>query len=421
MGLDTLRAERALVRDPLGFLSGLAADQGDLARFRVGRRDVLLVTDPGTIREVLVARQQDFVKRNAIPADERSTEPMSGLLLSDDDAVHATARRVLRPAFATERMEAAREIAAEETRRVLAGWHDGDVVDVGRQLWTITVETVALVLLGARFGTSAGQVIDDSLAFAETFRLVSSRGRQAARGLARLPQTFRAAVALQRLRERSAGPEGAVPDGGPRADGVTVPGLLAAAGDATAGADRADEAFMVLTAALETTSTALTWACHLLAEHPDEADRLRADPSRARAVFAETLRLYPPAWYIGRLARTDVDLERGRVAAGTMVLVCPYLVHRDERRHTEPARFSPDRWTGGTEAARAAFAYLPFGGGRRHCLGEGLAWAEAAEVLGALAADWRLEPLDGAVPPTPLPRASLGLARPLRLRARRRI
>lgn len=417
MALDTLRTERALLRDPLGFLAALAADRGDLASFRVGRRDVLLVTDPGTIREILVTRQQDFVKRNAIPADDRSTEPMSGLLLSDDDAVHTTARRILRPAFATERTAAARGIAAEEARQVLGDWQDGGVVDVGRQLWTITVETVALALLGRRFGTSAGQVIDDSVAFAETFRLVSSRGRQAIRGLARLPRTIRAAVGLQRLRERSAGPEGAGPGGA--ADGVTVPGLLAAAGDAIAGADLADEAFMVLTAALETTSTALTWACHLLAEHPAEADRLRAEPSRARAVFAETLRLYPPAWYIGRLARADAELDRVTVAAGTMVLVCPYLVHRDERFHIEPTRFSPDRWIGGTEAGRTAFTYLPFGGGRRHCLGEGLAWAEAEEVLGALAVDWRLEPLDGAAPPIPLPRASLGMARPLRLRAHR--
>src|SRR6185295_9479866 len=117
----------------------------------------------------------------------------------------------------------------------------------------------------------------------------------------------------------------------------------------------------------------------------DDAARL---PYTER-VFSEAMRLYPPAWVIGRRALTDVVIGRYLIPARTIVLVSPYVVHRDPRWYPDPERFDPDRWTPEARAARPRFAWFPFGGGSRQCIGEGFAWAEGVLLIAALATRWR--------------------------------
>jgi cytochrome P450 len=193
----------------------------------------------------------------------------------------------------------------------------------------------------------------------------------------------------------------------------------------------ADELATLLFAGHETTANALTWAWYLLAEHPAELRRLHAevdalgerDPSYddlqglpvTHAVFAETLRLYPPASAFGRLALETCELGGYALARGSGVVISPYVSHRNPRFFPEPDRFIPERWQ---TPAWPEFAYLPFGGGARRCIGEAFARMEGVLVLATLARRYRFERLEPE--PVGIGSATLRPARPIVMRARAR-
>jgi cytochrome P450 len=174
-----------------------------------------------------------------------------------------------------------------------------------------------------------------------------------------------------------------------------------------------DQAMTIFLAGHETTATALAWTWHLLAQHEPERLRLRKEieeavgPDRlptledmprlpyAHAVFSEAMRLYPPVWVVGRRALTDMTLGDIEVPARTIVLASQYLIHRDERFWPESTAFRPERWLDETAATeRPKFAYFPFGGGGRVCIGDGFAWAEGVLMLSVMARRWRFEPVE---------------------------
>ena len=171
-----------------------------------------------------------------------------------------------------------------------------------------------------------------------------------------------------------------------------------------------DEALTLLLAGSETTANALTWTWYLLSQTPDAESKLHAELDRVLAgrlpalddlpqlrytegVFAESLRLYPPAWAIGRRAKQDFSIGEYMIPARSIVLMSPWVVHRDPRWFPEPLNFSPERWLA-EDAGRPKFAYFPFGGGARMCIGERFAQAEGALLLATLGQRWRfrLEP-----------------------------
>ena len=197
-----------------------------------------------------------------------------------------------------------------------------------------------------------------------------------------------------------------------------------------------DEAMTLFIAGHETTSNALTWTWHLLSQHPDVERRLheeidavladrvaRADDAAnlpyTRMVLAESMRCYPPAWGIGRRAIDNVEIGGYTIPGGTIVLVSQYLLHHDARFFPEPERFDPDRWLPEGQQGRPKFAYFPFGGGNRVCIGESFAWIEGILLLATLAQRWRLQRLETS--PVPMKALiTLRPGRPIRMRARSR-
>jgi cytochrome P450 len=168
-----------------------------------------------------------------------------------------------------------------------------------------------------------------------------------------------------------------------------------------------DEALTIFLAGHETTSNALTWTWYLLSQHPEIEARLHEELDAVLAgrmpefndvaalrytemVLAESMRLYPPAWAIGRLSLEDYEVGGYRIPAKSLVLLSQYVMHRDARYYTEPERFDPSRWLPGAREQRPQYAYFPFGGGVRRCIGEGFAWMEGVLLLAALAQRWRL-------------------------------
>jgi cytochrome P450 len=173
-----------------------------------------------------------------------------------------------------------------------------------------------------------------------------------------------------------------------------------------------DEALTILLAGHETTANALTWTWYLLSQSPDAEAKLHAELDRELAgrlptlddlprlrytegVFAESLRLYPPAWAIGRRAKQDFSIGEYVIPARSIVLMSPWVVHRDARWFPDPLKFAPERWQTGEVESRPKFSYFPFGGGARTCLGERFAWMEGVLVIAAIALGWRLRMAPG--------------------------
>jgi cytochrome P450 len=168
-----------------------------------------------------------------------------------------------------------------------------------------------------------------------------------------------------------------------------------------------DEALTIFLAGHETTANALTWTWYVLSQHPDVEARLHAEIDSAlggrrpmfedlqnlpytRMVLSESMRLYPPAWAIGRRALKSFNALGYEVSAGSVVLMSQYIMHRDERFFPEPERFDPERWTAESQAQRPKFSYFPFGGGARVCIGEQFAWMEGILLLATIAQQWRM-------------------------------
>jgi cytochrome P450 len=185
-----------------------------------------------------------------------------------------------------------------------------------------------------------------------------------------------------------------------------------------------DEALTIFLAGHETTANALAWTWYLLSQNPEAEAKLHAeldavlddgrlptveDLPRLRyteMVLAESMRLYPPAWVVGRLAVKEYAVGDHVAAQGTLVLISQYVLHRDPRFFPDPLRFDPERWTPEAKEARPQYAYFPFGGGARRCIGEGFAWMEGTLIIAAIARRWRMR-LVPDHPVVPHPRMTL--------------
>jgi len=173
-----------------------------------------------------------------------------------------------------------------------------------------------------------------------------------------------------------------------------------------------DEALTLLIAGHETTANALIWSWYLLSQNPEAEAKLHAELAEVlggrlpefddvpklpytTGVFSESLRLYPPAWAMGRRAKQDYAIGEYPIPAGSILLMSPWVSHRDPRWFPEPEKFEPDRWRPERAEKLPKFAYFPFGGGARVCIGERFAWTEGVLVLATLAQRWKMRLVPG--------------------------
>jgi cytochrome P450 len=407
-----LAALAAFRRDPLAFLERVHREHGDVAAWRFGRRRVYLLAHPELVRDVLVTRHRNFIKSRAL---QRARVILGNGLLTSEGEFHLRQRRLAQPAFHRERIAALGEQMVGFASATADGWRAGVEMDLPREMNRLTLAIAGKTLFGADVQAEAdeiGSALTDAL---EAFKRLTNPLGPLLDKLP-LPTTLRVRRASERLdatiyrmiaARRASGED--------RGDLLSM--LLAARdeeGDGGAMTDLQlrDEVLTLFLAGHETTATALSWTWHLLAQHPDVEAKLHAElgatlAGRApaaddlprlpytRAVLAESMRLYPPAWTIGREPKEEFEAGGYRIRAGTVVLVSPWLMHRDPRWWPDPLRFDPERWTPEREAEQPRFAYFPFGGGPRKCIGEGFAWTEGILVLATLAQRWKLRHAPG--------------------------
>jgi cytochrome P450 len=402
----------AFRRDPLGFLSGLAAGQGDVAAFRIGSTQAVLLSNPDDIRDVLVTQSRSF--GNGI-GRERMKPLLGEGLLTSDGAFHLRQRRLAAPAFHRQRIAAYGATMAALAEQHHAAWCAGQEVDFAQEMMRLTLRIAGQTLFAADTTAATDEV---SAAVHELMGMFSFATPGFLRALEVLPlphvRRFNAArarldrIIYQIIAERRAA-------GDDRGDLLSM--LIAARdaeGDGSGMSDEQlrDEALTIFLAGHETTANALSWTFYLLSQNPHVAERLHAELDAALAgraptpadlpglryaeqVLAESMRLYPPAWTVGRRAREPFTVSGGTFPAGTWVIMSQWVVHHDPRHYPDPYRFDPERFAPEARAARPKFAYFPFGGGPRRCIGEQFAWMEGTLLLASIARRWRPALLPG--------------------------
>jgi cytochrome P450 len=383
---------RSIRRSPIGFLQHLASS-GDVVDFSFRDQRAFLINDPRIIERILVTEQRRFMKP---PALQRASRLLGQGLLTAADPLHTARRRLAQPAFHRHRIQEYGEVMSRRAAHMRDTWFEGTALDVHQALSTLTLSIVGDTL----FST-------DLTPFADTLRSVVARAIESFDPLVALvapmrrlkPERERLGAVVDELIARRLSESGA-------GAGDLLDLLLAADPDGSS-QQLHDDVSTVLLAGFDTISNALTWTWMFLADHPEidaalgrELDTvlggrlpgaadLPALPF-ARAVFNESLRLRPPAWILARLAIEPLALDQGEIPAGALVLMSPYLMHRDPRFFADSLSFTPARWLGEAAGSRPAFSFFPFGGGRRACIGESFALMEGVLVMATVGQQWQL-------------------------------
>lgn len=406
----------ALSDNPLQSLPALAETYGDIVRFSFMGRQFVLISSPETIHEVLVEKAAMF------PKSRRDVEILSHFLgnglLTNDGASHRQQRKLMQPAFHARRIHAYADTMVRYAEEVSSAWQEGEVRNLFDELREITLYIVAKTLFDADRRDMAATV-DDVGAAIHDVQTISDADFNAILSLPAWLPTGRnrrrkqAAATLDRVigdvivRRRAQSVDGVISDTGDLLSML----MLARNEEGAAMSERQlrDELVTIFVAGHETTTNALTWTFYLLARHPLAAARLHTEIDRVLdgrlpkltdlpnlpftlQVIKEAMRLYPPAWVLNaREPRSDVTLGDYAVPAGTQVFISQWVMHRLARYFPEPTRFLPERWTPDFEESLPRYAYMPFGGGPRICIGNSFAMMEAQLVLATLARRFDLE------------------------------
>ena len=422
--------------DPLAFGLKMARDYGDIAWYRLGPLHVYQLNHPDMVRQILVEQPEKFHKPRLV---KRAFRPFAGNgLLTSDGEFWRQQRKLIQPAFHHRQLAAYGDVMVTHTLRMVESFADGEVREMASEMTKLTLEIVVSSLFGSELppdardiGRSMSAVMD-----AANYRVnrplhipawvPTRRNRREKRVLAGLDSMLRTLVQARRE------------SGGSRVDLLSV--LLAAvnedSGVGMSDQQLRDEMMTLFLAGHETTATALTWIWYLLSRHPEVDAKLREElrqvlggraPAAAdlpklpytEMVVRESLRLYPPGPAFAREPVEDVMIGGYKVPAGSIVMVNTYALQRDPRFYTDPGRFDPERFGPGWEERIPRYAYLPFGGGPRVCIGNGFAMMEARLILATVAQHCRLS-LEAADEIKPIQLVTLKPSGPVRMRLERR-
>lgn len=413
-------------------LLGMARTYGPIARFRLFGRDFYLLDDPELVRDLLVTAGRDVVKSRGAQSLKRL---LGEGLLTSEEPLHLRQRRLVQPAFHRERIAGYASTMVAESEASSYAIRDGATIDIMREMMALTLAIAAKTLFGSDVRDEAATIY---AALTTAIELVPTTLGPLGAIKARLPlpENFRFRRARRTL-DRVIYAMIAARRADPSDRGDLLSTLLLARDEEAHGmrdAQVRDEAMTIFIAGHETTALALTWSWYLLSQDAAAEQRLHAEVDAvlgersatlddvprlpyATAVVKEALRLYPPAWLLGRRTLRDVTLAGRTLRKGSVAFVSPYVSHRNPRWFPQPEAFLPERWE--TLDDLPKFAYYPFGGGTRVCIGEAFAWTEAVLALATLAQRWRFALVPGTAVAL-LPMVTIRPKYPLMMTAHRR-
>lgn len=396
-----LRSIRKITSDPLTYLESTWTEFGDVVQFPIPKPATYLVSSPVGAREVLV-NQHGSTSKQTLQYNNLSLVTGDGLLTADTQAWRPR-RRMLQPAFH-------KEMIALTERHIDAGlakldiqWTDVTtsgpaIIDIDQAMMSLALE----ITCGALFGIDVNDDIDEITAAT----LTALHGVVArARNPIALPLYFPTPANLKMIRAvrrldkavdaiLASRESNMLPAQAPIRDMLDV--LLDPDLETPLSKQQIrDEIATFIVAGHETVASALTWAWHLLVTNPAELEKLKQDPARAQLVFDESLRLYPPAWVITRKTLNDLTVDDVLIPKNSLVIISPWLVHRNPKAWENPGAFIPDRFSSGSPQ----LGYLPFGAGARLCIGKEMARLEGAKILAHIASTWNIEAIHTSAVP----------------------
>jgi cytochrome P450 len=390
-------------RDPLTFLPEAIHTYGDVIGLRFLKFRIYFLNHPDMIEDLLVTQARKFEKGRVLKANKRLFG--KGLLTSEGD-FWLRQRRLAQPAFHRSRINSYAEAMVQYADSLVKTWKDGELRDIHVEMMGLTLQIVGKTLFGVEV---TGEVQEVGHALEALMELNSDfRRLMLVPGWMPTLTNIRAELAIRRLdkiiykiiKQRRA-------SGEDRGDLLSM--LLQAQdedGSHMSDTQLRDEALTIFLAGHETTAVTLSWTWWLLAQHPEVEAKLHREldsvlngrtptlddlPSLRYTdrVITESMRLYPPAWGMARMAVEDTELAGYKIRKGSGVTVSQWAVHRDPRWFDEPLEFRPERWEGDLAKRLPRFAYFPFGGGPRQCIGNTFALMETALVLATIAQQFR--------------------------------
>jgi cytochrome P450 len=399
----------ALQQHPLEYFTELTRQYGDVWGMRIGRFRSLFINHPDLIEEVLVNKARLYHKGRILQANKYLFG--EGLLTAEGD-FWLRQRRLAQPAFHRERIAGYAATMADYTGQMLGSWRSGEERDIHQEMMNLALRIVGKTLFDAdvtRDAREVGETLDMLLKIASNFgRTVlvplwvpTPRNLRAKAGVRRIERIIYRIIAERRASGRDTG------------DLLST--LLAVEDeDGTRMNDRQlrDETITLFLAGHETTASTLSWTWWLLAQNPAVEKRFHAELDGVLGgrhptmddlpqlgylahVLTESLRLYPPAWGMARLAEEEHEIAGYPVLPGYGVAMAQWVVHRDARWFDAPLEFRPERWENGLAKQLPRFAYFPFGGGPRQCIGNTFALMEASVVLATIGQRFRLQLVPG--------------------------
>jgi cytochrome P450 len=409
--------------DSLGFVERCAREFGDVVPTRFLYVPALFLFHPDYVEYVLTAGNKNFIKAASLRSPFFHRLVGKGLVTSEGEFWRRQ-RRLAQPAFHRDRVEAYARTMVEYAERMIADWSAGQALDAHEGMMALTRAVVAQTLFSADVSRDSREM---DAALARIIRPFASQAtlkwildnRLPTPAHLRFDRDVRKIdrFVYRLIEERRAGGEDT---------GDLLSMLLKAQDEDGSGmTDRQlrDELMTIFLAGHETTALALTWAWYLLARNPEAEERLGAELDEvlggraptvadlprlryAEWVVKESMRLYPPAWAVGRECVRECEVGGVRVPVGMQVFGFQWVIQRDPRWFTDPLAFRPERWGEESASRLPKYAYFPFGGGPRLCIGNYFATMEAVLILATVARRFRLRLARGAEV-EPLPALSL--------------
>ncbi len=389
---------REIQKNPLKFLVENTNKYGDVFGYQVDNWSVVVLNHPDHIKRVLQDKNSNFTKQGT--PDLMMLRPMlgEGLMTSEGDS-WLWQRHLIQPGFHRERIEFFGRLMTDATLKMLKQWEtrpdSSQSLDLAAELSRLTLNIVAVALFSADIsneGDDFSHAVDVMNEYMANFdptdlgRLAQFNASQAS-----LNRVVNGIIGERRSRQENSG---------------DLLSMLMTAYDEKTGegmSDRQlrDQIFTLLMAGHETTAKSLTWTLYLLDQHPDIAVRLRAEldavlngrvanyedlPNMPYTwmVIQEAMRIYPPVWLVSRLCQADDVIGGYLIPSGSLVIVSPYIMHRHKEFWSDPETYDPERFSPEAGSARPPFAYLPFSGGPRQCIGRAFATVETQLVLATI-------------------------------------
>ncbi len=444
--------------EPIRLFEHLHRTYGKISCYMFLGTPIVFVNDPEYVREILVTQGASFVKERTV---KRMRLLLGDGLITSEEPFHMRQRRIAAPAFHRQRIAAygAEIVASAEaaSERLV----DGQRFDIAAASMGLSLEIVARTLFDTEVDADIRSINDEVNLIMEMYNFIVGfpmlerflhlpipKLREFRRAKRKLDAVVDRIIGEHRAAMAKAEAEG---DAGERGDLLWMllssrDEMLDEAGEPTGrfvtmdDAQVRDEVLTIFLAGYETVANGLTWTWYLLSQHPDIEARLHAEldavlgtgaarraPELAdygalkytEMVFAEAMRLYPPAWAMGRMSTKSVTLGPYRIPPGAHFFMSQYMMGRTEEYFPDPLKFEPERFSAEGKAGRPKYAYFPFGGGSRQCIGEAFAWMEGVFSIATLAQHWRFVYAD-STPPVPQAKITLRPRDPLMMVAEAR-